>query len=113
MRRSHVIVASLLLFACLAVFLFLHFLPTPIGAVLGNPRQYETGEWSIEGVVSERASMLVVRYFKLRDKTGEITVVTNRTLPNVGERLRVHGCVVQTFAIGDLQGIVFEESPVH
>jgi hypothetical protein len=28
-------------------------------------------------------------------------------------RLRVRGHVVQTFAIGDLQGIVFEESPVH
>jgi hypothetical protein len=78
MRRTHVVLASILLLACMAIVLYLHFLPTPIGTVVGNPRHYETGESSIKGVVTERASMVVVRYFKLKDKTGEITVVTSR-----------------------------------
>jgi hypothetical protein len=44
---------------------------------------------TIRGEVVDRASLLVVKYFTLRDETSEIKVVTDKSLPCLGEKIRV------------------------
>jgi hypothetical protein len=82
---------------------------TPIGKVVENPRAYDGKDITISGQVTDRASLLFVKYFQLKDNTGEITVVTNRVLPSVGAKVRVKGHVEQAFAMGDKQMLVFVE----
>ena len=54
---------------------------TPIRNLVENPRDYEGKVLTIEGEVTSRASLFVVKYFTLKDHTGEIKVVTGRFLP--------------------------------
>jgi len=82
---------------------------TPIGSILKNPRAYEVKELTIAGKVTDRTSLIVVKYFRLRDGTGEIMVVTDKTLPAVGSSLRVRGKVMEAFSIGTEQLLVFVE----
>jgi hypothetical protein len=70
----------------------------PIGKALENPRAYDGHSITLAGTVTGRQSLFAVKYFSLKDNTGEIRVVTNRTLPNVGSHTEVHGRVQQAFA---------------
>jgi hypothetical protein len=82
---------------------------TPIGKILENPRDYDGKDLTISGEVTDRVSLLFVKYFQLKDNTGEITVVTKRSLPAIGSKVRVKGHVEEAFAIGDQQMLVFME----
>jgi uncharacterized protein YjbJ (UPF0337 family) len=82
---------------------------TPIEKILKNPRAYEGKAITIAGEVTDRTSLVIVKFFKLKDKTGEITVITKRSLPAVGAKERVKGKVQEAFAIGDQQMLVFVE----
>ncbi len=84
---------------------------TPIEKVLKNPRAYDGKVITIAGEVTDRTSLMFVKFFKLKDKTGEITVITKRSLPNVGAKERVKGKVEEAFSIGDQQTRVFVEEP--
>ena len=64
---------------------------------------------TIAGEVTDRASLLVVKYFRVKDKTGEIVVVTGKPLPSVGSKVRVHGEIKEAFSIGTEQMLVFVE----
>ena len=68
---------------------------------------------TISGNVTDRSSLLVTQYFTLKDNTGEIRVITDRTLPTVGTNLRVHGHVKQAFAFGSTDLVVFVEDSVE
>ena len=81
----------------------------PIAIVLKDPRSFEGRSIILAGPVTSRQSMLSLRYFSLRDRTGEIRVVTPRTLPALGEQTSIHGTVQQAFAFGDRQLVVFRE----
>jgi hypothetical protein len=50
--------------------------------------------------VTEKSSLLVVKSFVLKDKTGEIRVITDRVLPNVGDKVVVHGRLEERFLLG-------------
>lgn len=103
---------ALIALALAGVGLILYFTltaSTPIGNILKDPRSYEGKELTIAGEVTDRTSLIVVKYFRLRDKTGEIMVVTDKTLPAVGSRLRVKGKVREAFSIGPEQLLVFVE----
>lgn len=95
--------AALILTGCNAVF------TTPISKILQNPREYEGKEVAVSGTVVQSFGLVFLRYFIVRDKTGEITVVTNRALPREGEKIKVRGQVAQAFAIGDKQLVVILE----
>jgi cytochrome c-type biogenesis protein CcmE len=100
------IVLSLLLFAgCSGMF------STPIGDLVESPRKYDGKHLKISGTVTERNSFFVAKYFVLKDKTGEIRVMTTRVLPNVGEKVVVHGRLKEAFSLGDLSALVFIEDP--
>ena len=85
--------------------------PTPISKIVQSPRAYEGKEVTVSGTVAETFSLVVMRYFVIRDDTGEITVVTERSLPKKGEQLKVTGKVQEAFSLGDQQLIVIKEDP--
>ncbi|HMK75068.1 MAG TPA: OB-fold nucleic acid binding domain-containing protein [Thermodesulfobacteriota bacterium] len=84
-----------------------------IESLLSNPKAYAGKVVTIEGEVTDRTSFFgEIKFYKVRDKTGEIIVVTRRTLPELKSILRVKGKIDQAFPIGDLKLVVFlEESP--
>ncbi len=85
-----------------------------IEKILSNPRAYEGKVITIEGEVTDRTAFFgVVKFFKVRDKTGEITVVTKRrALPEIKAIVRVKGTIDEVFAVGDLKLVVLIEESV-
>ncbi len=84
-----------------------------IEKVLSNPRAYEGKVITIEGEVTDRTAFFsALKFFKVKDKTGEITVVTKRTLPALKETVRVKGRIDEVFSVGDLRLIVLVEESV-
>lgn len=84
-----------------------------IEKILSNPREYEGKVVTIEGEVTDRtAFFVVVKFFKVKDKTGEITVVTRRTLPAIKSIVRVKGRIDEVFAVGDQKFVVFVEESI-
>jgi len=75
-----------------------------------NPRTFDGRTVTVSGQVKGPTSLVVVKYFTLVDSTGEITVVTERSLPKTGERIRVRGVVREAFSIGDRSTVVILES---
>lgn len=84
-----------------------------IEKILSNPRAYEGKVVTIEGEVTDRtAFFVVVKFFKVKDKTGEITVVTKRTLPATNSIVRVKGRIDEIFAVGDQKFVVLVEESI-
>lgn len=90
-------------------YLFLYEASTPIGKITENPRDYDGKAVNIAGDVTDRMSLIVVKYFTLKDKTGEIKVVSKRALPTVGSKIRIKGTIKEAFTIGDSQMLVLVE----
>ena len=98
-----VLAFSLLLIGCTGIF------PTPIHKILENPRDYDGKPVKISGEVTEVISLVVLKYYIVKDKTGEIIVVTKKPLPREGTNITVEGTVQEAFSIGDKQLIVIVE----
>ena len=82
---------------------------TPIGSIQKTPKDYEGKMLTIKGTVTESVSFMFIKYFKLKDRTGEIMVVTEKTLPAVGNKKTVTGMVNEAFSLGGEQMVVFME----
>lgn len=82
---------------------------TPIGDILKDPREYDGKSLTIAGEVTDRTSLFIVKYFRVKDKTGELVVVTSKTLPPMGSKVRIKGRVKEAFSIGSEQMLVFVE----
>jgi hypothetical protein len=111
--RKWVVVALLLIAGGVAGgwYFYHQWRGTPITELLRYPRQYEVNLVSIRGKVVDRTSLLVLKYFTVRDEKGEIKVVTERSLPVVGEIVRVKGRIREALAIGNSGYVVFMEEP--
>jgi len=83
---------------------------TKIGDITSHPRDYVGKEVTISGEVTETYSLIVVKYFIVRDNSGEIPVITDRPLPAKGERIKVKGSVKETFSIGTQTALVLMET---
>ncbi|HNY70733.1 MAG TPA: hypothetical protein PK125_12290 [Syntrophorhabdus sp.] len=83
---------------------------TKIGNITGHPRDYAGKEVIISGEVTEIFSLFIIRYFTVRDGTGEITVVTDRPLPAKGEHIKIRGIVKEAFSLGTQSTLVLVES---
>lgn len=84
-------------------------LTTPIQDVLAHPEHYDGKSVTISGDVQSATNILVLRYYRVSDGTGTITVVTPRAVPKKGSRVRVRGIVHQAFAIGDQSLTILSE----
>ncbi|RJQ49199.1 MAG: hypothetical protein C4538_02600 [Nitrospiraceae bacterium] len=85
-------------------------LTTPIGKIHEDPRHYSGKAVTISGEVTEVFGFFGIKYFSVKDKTGEITVVTDKPLPKKGAAIRVKGTVKEAFSIGDSHLIVIVEN---
>ena len=98
--------------AFLAILLFAgcgSLMATPIKKILENPRVYDSKSVTVSGEVTELFSLIVIKYFVVKDSTGEIIVVTQKPLPQKGSRITVKGTVQEAFSLGDKQLIVIVE----
>ncbi len=101
---------NLILVAGLGLFLAACSLGTiKIGKILDHPRDYDGKEVTVQGEVTDTYSFLILKNFKLKDNTGEITVVTTRILPKKGETIKVTGTVQESFTLGAEQSLVIVE----
>lgn len=82
---------------------------TFIGKIVKDASVYEGRMITIKGTVTERVSFMAMKYFKLKDRTGEIMVITEKSLSPVGEKIAVHGMVHEAFSLGGEQILVFIE----
>ena len=89
--------------ACSGIF------PTPISRIIENPRDYDGKTVTVSGEVAETFAFFVLKYFVLDDKTGTITVITQKPLPRKGAKIRVKGEVKEMFSLGDTQALVIIE----
>jgi len=82
--------------------------------ILSNPKAYEGKVVTIEGEVTDRTSFFVIlKFFKVKDKTGEITVVTKKSLPGIKSNVLVKGRIDEAFPIGDQRLLVFVEETIE
>jgi len=83
--------------------------PVKINTVLENPRDYADKQVTISGTVEETFSLVVVKYFVLRDETGSIPVITQGVMPVRGNEIKVTGTVQDAFSLGDQNLVVLIE----
>ena len=109
--RSKIVAGAIILILVVVAgwYSFIHKSCTSIGNIIENPRDYDGKVVTIAGDVTNRMSLIVVKYFTLKDKTGEIKVVSKRALPTVGSRIRIKGTIKEAFTIGDSQMLVLVE----
>lgn len=98
-----ILFSSLILSGCSGLF------STPIGKILADPRAYAGKTVTVSGEVTQIFSLVFIKYFRLKDETGEIVIVTDKPLPKVGTKISVKGTVQEAFSIGDQQLIVIVE----
>lgn len=82
---------------------------TNIGDIVNNPREYADKKVTVSGTVTEVFSFFVIKYFVIRDETGQIPVVSDKPLPKNGSTLKVTGTVREAFSLGDQQLLVLVE----
>lgn len=81
------------------------FSTTAIGSILKNPRAFQGRTVTVAGEVTGSLNLIVISGYRVRDGSGEITVVTDGAVPKTGDSVRVSGQVDQAVAIGN-QGLV-------
>ena len=82
---------------------------TPIRDVLDDPAGYEGKTVTVTGVVLDSANLILVKYYRIEDATGRITIVAHGAVPPRGARVRARGRVHQAFVVGDQSLTVIEE----
>jgi aspartyl/asparaginyl-tRNA synthetase len=83
---------------------------TKVRDILDHPRDYENKDVTVYGTVRDASSMIFVKFFELEDDTGTIKVVTNRVLPQPGEKISVTGRM-ESIEVGPQRMIVLRENP--
>lgn len=82
---------------------------TPIEKIIDNPREYDGKDVTISGSVTEVFSLVFIKYYMVKDSTGEIAVITQRPVPKRGTTIRVKGTVKEGFSLGDKHVLVIVE----
>lgn len=105
MRLRGLVLAAALLAACSLL------TGASVKEILDNPAQYEGKSVTVTGEVVEAANLIVIKYYKLDDGTGQIVVVTKGAVPRRGAKATATGAVHQAFSIGDESLTVIVEEP--
>ena len=114
-------ISIVIVFVILLVFIGLHtyqnitttpIFVTPISKIISNPNRYEGKIIKVYGEVTERNSLVFIKYYKLKDTTGEIIVITKKAMPSKDVKLRVKGIVKESFSIGDYQLLVIVQEDI-
>jgi hypothetical protein len=73
---------------------------THVKDIVAAPGKFEGTEVKLKGRVRSTHWVLGIKAYTLREETGEITVVTDGTLPEQNEEVRLKGVVRTTAIIG-------------
>lgn len=103
------VLGDLLLVVLLALAACSSPLPTKIKQVLDDPRRFDGKIVTISGKVTQAYNVLVAKGFVVRDETGEIPVITDRSVPAIGAKIKVRGRVSQALSLPGLNLVVLEE----
>jgi hypothetical protein len=103
-RPAPLLAALLVLGGCAGV--------TPIGELLDNSTRYDGKTVRVQGEVQDAAGGLGVGAYQLKDKTGTITVVSDRgNAPRRGSDVAVKGRFESLFSLGTAGlAVIREES---
>jgi aspartyl/asparaginyl-tRNA synthetase len=86
---------------------------TDIDKIVGNPGAYAGKEVAIEGEVTDRTALFgALKFYKIKDKSGEMIVVSKRSLPEMRSNVGVKGRIDEAFSLGDQKLVVFVEGTV-
>jgi len=86
---------------------------TDIDKIVSNPGAYAGTEVAIEGEVTDRTALFgALKFYKLKDKSGEMIVVSKRSLPEMRSNVSVKGRIDEAFSLGDQKLVVFVEGSV-
>lgn len=80
-----------------------------IGELHSNAYAFTGKLVTIEGTTTDAVNVFALRYFKLRDGTGEIIVLPAVAVPSQGQHVQVTGMIDQLFALDDKQFVLFVE----
>ena len=94
-----------------AVAMSCSLLSTRIADIKDQPGRFDGRSVTVSGTVTGSVNLLVVKYFTVRDESGEINVVTQGALPREGEKVRVKGTVDQAFKLAGASVVVIVEQP--
>jgi hypothetical protein len=85
-----------------------------IETIIKNPKEYVGKVITLDGEVTDRTAFFtVVKFYKLKDDSGEIIVVTKKKLPEVRSKVGVKGKIDESFSIGEEKLLVFMEESVE
>ncbi len=88
--------------------------PTSIQKIVNNPGDYTGKELAIEGEITDRTSFFgVLKFYKIKDKSGDVIVITKKLLPEVRSSAIVKGRIDDAFALGDQKLVVFMEESIE
>ena len=87
---------------------------TSIQKIVNNPGGYTGKELAIKGEVTDRTSFFgSLKFYKLKDESGEMIVTTRKSLPEVGLSAVVKGRIDEEFALGNQMLLVFIEESIE
>jgi hypothetical protein len=88
--------------------------PTSIQKIVNNPGDYAGKELAIEGEITDRTAFFgTLKFYKIKDKSGDVIVITKKSLPEVKSNAVVKGRIVDEFALGDQKLTVFREESIE
>jgi hypothetical protein len=75
---------------------------TSINHVLADPSRYRNREVKVSGRVIDSYSVVDRGVYRLRDRSGELWVLSTRGVPRAGARVSVKGTIRDAYNIGGL-----------
>ncbi len=110
MRAQRLFTAVFLFATLVACDTYYKLTTTKIRDIIDHPRDFENKDVTVYGTVIGSSSFVFVKFFELQDDTGTIKVVTNRVLPQNGEKICVTGRM-DSIEFGPQRTIVLREQP--
>lgn len=98
-----------ILLLALSMFLMLGC-TTDIADIKENPKEYADKEVTIKGEVVSTTNAFFLKYYTIKDNTGEINVTTKQKLPDENTKVKISGTVRELLKIGDMKMTVIEEN---
>lgn len=89
-----------------------NIISTDIKDILNDPHNYKDKPVIISGRVTD-AFNVGLKYYQVKDKTGEIYVIPKDIVSNIGDDVILTGRVEQYFKIGNSKLTVIEEYDIN
>jgi hypothetical protein len=114
MKKIIIPIAIVIVIGAGAWYYFSQVHTTSIQNIVNNPGVYAGKELAIEGEITDRTAFFgVLKFYKLKDNSGEIIVITRKSLPEVKSSALVKGKMDDAFALGDQKLVVFMEESIE